>query len=635
MKVFNCYFVDEKLIKEFIKNNSINKYDSILIQVFSGNNNLQFIKVLIETLKTILPQASIIGATSSGEILNGEYSQQKVVLSFMCFENITVKTGIIKNEKYDLYRSGKYLAESLIREDTKAMLVYSQGNINEKFEPSKFIQGINDINPEVMLAGGAASSISTGMGTYSMDNLFKTYVFTEAGISSNTAVACSFNGKQLQTFNDYNLGWKTIGKKMLITKSIIQGSFTRVYEIENIPAKEIYRKYFGDQVADNLPSSALNFSFVIKQDGLEIDSTPVKIYDDNSILYSGILNEGDIVQFGLGDTDVILDEAYREAKRLVKQYPESIYIYTCATRPLMLSHLTGDELIPFKNIAPIAGFFTNTEYYHYRDKHYSLGKTMTIFGLSEIKPEERANLPEIEITSGMVNEKKLTSLLAMTNMLQRMTGELEIEHKRSEDLLLNILPAPIAKILKKGNQTIADKIDDVTILFADLVGFTKLASKEEPEKLVKILNEMFSIFDILIEKYNLEKIKTIGDAYFVAGGAPTPLDNHTELTVKFAIEMLNTIKDFRTQYYDEFDLRIGIHCGPVIAGVLGTKKFTYDLWGDTVNIASRMESHGVPGRIHVSEQVYNRLKEDYNFDPPRLMDIKGKGEMNTYLLSLE
>ena len=182
MKAFNCYFVDKKILKTFITENRIKEYDSILIQVFSGNNNPQFIKTLTETLKSALPQASIMGTSSSGEILNGEYSQMKVVLSFMCFENIKVKTGIVLDDKANLYQSGKYLAESLIKEDTKAILVYSQGNLSEKFEPSKFIQSINDVNPDVMLAGGAASSISTGMGTYSTNNLVRTHVFTEEGI---------------------------------------------------------------------------------------------------------------------------------------------------------------------------------------------------------------------------------------------------------------------------------------------------------------------------------------------------------------------------------------------------------------------------------------------------------------------
>lgn len=633
MKAFNCYFTDKKTLNTFITGCRIKEYDSVLIQVFSGNNSPRFIQELIETLKSGLPQAAIIGASSSGEILNGEYSQRKVVLSFMCFENVKVKTAIVQNEKANLYQSGKYLAESLIKENTKAILVYSHGNISEKFEPFKFIQGINEINPDIMLAGGAASSISTGVGSYSTNNSIRTYIFTEAGISSNTAVACNFNGKYLQTFNDYNLGWKTIGKKMVITKASVQGSFSRVYEIDSIPAKEIYRKYFGDQVADNLPFSALNFSFVIKRNGMEIDATPVNIYEDDSILYSGTVGEGEIVQFGLGDADIILDEAYHGAKRLVKHCPEAVYIYTCATRPLMLSHITGNELIPYKNIAPLSGFFTNTEYYHYKNSNYSLGKTMTIFGLSEVKPEERINLPEIEINSGIADDRKLTSIIAMTNMLERMTSELEIEHRRSEDLLLNILPVPIAERLKKGEKTIVDKIEDVTILFADLAGFTKLASVEIPEKLVKILNQMFSIFDILADRFKLEKIKTIGDAYFAAGGVPLPVENHTELTMQFALEMQKTMKDFRTQYYPDLHLRIGIHCGPVMAGVLGTKKFTYDLWGDTVNIASRMESHGLAGRIHVSEQVYNRLKEHYAFEPARTIEIKGKGKMNTYLLS--
>lgn len=149
---------------------------------------------------------------------------------------------------------------------------------------------------------------------------------------------------------------------------------------------------------------------------MEIDATPVNIYDDDSILYAGVLNEGEIVQFGLGDADIILDEAYQGAKRLVTHNPEAIYIYACSTRPLLLSHVTGNELIPYKNIVPIRDFFTNSEYYHHGNSNYSLSKTMTLFGLSEKRPEDNENLPEIEINSGIIDEKKLSSLLAMTNM---------------------------------------------------------------------------------------------------------------------------------------------------------------------------------------------------------------------------
>lgn len=206
------------------------------------------------------------------------------------------------------------------------------------------------------------------------------------------------------------------------------------------------------------------------------------------------------------------------------------------------------------------------------------------------------------------------------------------EQERSERLLLNILPQAIAERLKEGESTIADTFSDVTVMFADLVGFTKLSANLSPAELVELLNQIFSSFDELAEKYGLEKIKTIGDAYMVVGGLPTPRKDHAEAIADMALDILEKIAQTPTKDGQILKIRIGINTGTVEAGVIGTKKFTYDLWGDTVNTANRMESHGLPGAIQVTKATYERLSDKYIFKERGILDVKGKGEMMTYLL---
>jgi len=209
---------------------------------------------------------------------------------------------------------------------------------------------------------------------------------------------------------------------------------------------------------------------------------------------------------------------------------------------------------------------------------------------------------------------------------------LRIEQERSERLLLNILPASIADQLKRNTQSIAYRFDEATILFADIVNFTALSGAMLPTDLVDLLNEIFSAFDHLAERHHLEKIKTIGDAYMVVGGLPNPLPSHTQAIAEMALDMQAAIAQFRRQDDSPFSLRIGIDTGPVVAGVIGLKKFSYDLWGDAVNVASRMESQGTADCIQVTQAVYDQLKDTYQFEERGQIDVKGKGKMTTYWL---
>lgn len=215
--------------------------------------------------------------------------------------------------------------------------------------------------------------------------------------------------------------------------------------------------------------------------------------------------------------------------------------------------------------------------------------------------------------------------------------QIQIEREKSERLLLNVLPKPIADRLKQGHHTIADNFAEVTVLFADIVNFTRLSVNLSPTDLVQLLNQIFSAFDRLVEHYDLEKIKTIGDAYMAVGGLPTPRTDHAEAVAEMALDMQQTITQFMIPCAEleqhPLKIRIGINTGPVGAGVVGTTKFAYDLWGDTVNIASRMELHGLPGQIQVTASTYELLKDKYVFQPRGTIEVKGKGEMVTYLLT--
>ena len=209
---------------------------------------------------------------------------------------------------------------------------------------------------------------------------------------------------------------------------------------------------------------------------------------------------------------------------------------------------------------------------------------------------------------------------------------LQKQQEQTERLLLNILPASIANRLKQEPGNIAEHFNDVTVLFADIVGFTQIATSVSATTLVNLLNQIFSVFDRLSLKYGLEKFNTIGDAYMLVGGLPTRISNHPTSVALIAFEMQNAIATFNKRNNLNLNIRIGMHTGSVVAGVIGLQKFTYDLWGDTVNIASRMESHGLPGKIQVSQQTYQRLRHKFILEKRGEISIKGKGMMTTYLL---
>lgn len=244
---------------------------------------------------------------------------------------------------------------------------------------------------------------------------------------------------------------------------------------------------------------------------------------------------------------------------------------------------------------------------------------------------------EISIKYSAVSNEK--GEFIYSNAVWRDVSELKIiqralqaEMEKSEDLLLNILPKSIINRLKESPSIIADELSNSTILFCDIKGFTELSTQVSPDQLISTLNIVFSEFDYLVDFHGLEKIKTIGDAYMVASGIPLPRDDHAEVIANLALEMKQALNRLNQILDHPLNIRIGINSGSVIAGVIGKKKFSYDLWGESVNTASRMESHGIVGEIQVAQPTYEQIKDKFLFEDRGEIDIKGRNPMRAYLL---
>jgi class 3 adenylate cyclase len=223
---------------------------------------------------------------------------------------------------------------------------------------------------------------------------------------------------------------------------------------------------------------------------------------------------------------------------------------------------------------------------------------------------------------------------SMVEELREKNVVIENKNRENEELLLNVLPAPIANRLRGGEQRIADGFAEVTVAFADLVGFTALTSEMPPNDVVTFLNGLFTRFDLAAQDLGIEKIKTVGDAYMAVCGLPVPVANHAERMVRMAIRMVHITREHAMEHNVSMKLRVGVNSGPVVAGVIGKSKYIYDLWGDTVNLASRMESGSIPDAVQVTRSVYEQLKDQFVFEPRGMIEVKGKGSVEAWLLRL-
>ena len=261
----------------------------------------------------------------------------------------------------------------------------------------------------------------------------------------------------------------------------------------------------------------------------------------------------------------------------------------------------------------------------------ALGEQEIVFKCLEMGAQDYITKP----INYMILTARMNSTLERKYLLDKEEAyikEIEAEKERSDHLLLNILPESIAGRMKEDQSVIAEAFDNCSILFADITGFTNLASSLDPTELVSFLNDLFSKFDDLCDELGVEKIKTIGDNYMAASGVPVPSPKHAVQCVELGVKMLETVASLEEINGQKVQMRVGIHSGPVVAGVIGKRKFVFDLWGDTVNVAQRMESHGVPGALQVSSSTFSLIQDLFSARSAEERDIKGKGRMMTYLV---
>jgi guanylate cyclase len=257
----------------------------------------------------------------------------------------------------------------------------------------------------------------------------------------------------------------------------------------------------------------------------------------------------------------------------------------------------------------------------------AVASEMGVFAFAEASLRAGRLPPDGELSAQLFAFSVAGNLLIMVPLISSLMRRLSVERRRAEQLLLNVLPVEVASELKTRGRTTARRFDSVSVLFADIVGFTRLSESIPAEELIEELNVVFTRFDKLVARHGCEKIRTIGDNYMVGAGFPTALSDHAQALAEVALGMLESADQSRFQF------RIGINSGPVIAGVIGTSKFQYDVWGDTVNTASRMESHGQPGRIQITEATYLLIRDEYACDPRGPLEVKSKGALNVWWLA--
>ena len=388
-----------------------------------------------------------------------------------------------------------------------------------------------------------------------------------------------------------------------------------------LSADDLQRRRAGFTVVAALVAAAINASVVVQF--VRFGELGMAVY----MASAGVLYLGTVVPYRLGHYRIT--PIYLTLVALVAVSLANI---------LFLDRQAGDYyfLLLVAALTPLA--------VHSKDRPVGIAITaaaILVFAAAEVLEWQRPFAVPIDAVQSARyrSSTSVLSVMFLAAMVIYFDGRLRAAQEegrrlyvRSDGLLRNILPDSIVERLESHEGHIAERHSDVTILFADIVGFTPLAQSVSPEALVEILDHMFTGFDALAERHGLEKIKTIGDAYMVAGGLPVAKSDHVQAVARMALDMRTAVEGMSVVLDRPLDVRIGIHTGDVVAGVIGRKKLAYDLWGDTVNTAARMESHGIAGEIQVTSEVRDLLRDDFVFEPRGRIEVKGKGSMECWLL---
>lgn len=432
MQCFSLVYCNEEDLKNFIEEKQLHNARNLLIQVFTGINEYAYLHSLQTSLYTLLPQAKIIGATSSGEISQDEVCSDSTVLSFTVFESTHIETYILPNEEKNGFKVGSSLMKEALTHpkgaELKVLISFTDGLFTNAEE---YLKGLTSVNKNIVIAGGMAGD----------NSLFqKTYVFNENKIIEKGAVVAALYNNALNVHTDYNFSWQTLGKSHIVQKS----EKNRVYKIGDKTAVEFYKYYLGEDIANMLPTIGVEFPLVIQKDGLNIARAVLNKYEDGSLGFAGNVPQGSHIRFGYGDIQMILNQGLIKAKELANNPIEGIFIYSCLARKYLLKDEISNEIQPLQSIAPTCGFFTYGEFYYANKKARLMNQTMTILALSESK--DAISTCAKEGIKNQLEEKKHLDFYrtqALSQLIAKTTQELEdlnetLEQRVKEEVIKGI-----------------------------------------------------------------------------------------------------------------------------------------------------------------------------------------------------
>jgi len=428
LRTFNIEYTSNDQLEKFLKENNIIDSEKILLQVFTGVCDEIFINKLIDDIKSLLPSINIIGSTTDGEILEGDVASLSTVLSFSIFDN--TKIDIIRSSTN---KSSFQAAKSLIKEfkdidNIKLAIVFADGL---KTNGEGFLKAFNKFAPDIIIAGGLAGDNA---------KFNQTFVFTQYGLCKNMAIGAILSSEHLIVNNSYSFGWESIGKELTVTKAVEN----IVYEIDGQSPIDIYKKYLGDDIGDQLPATGIEFPLILKtKGGREVARAVVGKNDDFSLVFAGNISTGQKVHLAYGNIDNIFQDSNRCYNQLMDIPIESIFVYSCMARKRLLGDAIKNEMLPMAKIAPVSGFFTYGEFFYFTNKEVEnknklFNETMTLLTLSEVDQIKKIDKIENKISSNTT-----TTIKALSNLIKETTQELQdlnnsLETKVHNEVIKNL-----------------------------------------------------------------------------------------------------------------------------------------------------------------------------------------------------